>query len=55
MHVPVALVQLEVEQPQTNARIMPGTEKVGFELNSASLDTMLQGLNKIRDQLSSMS
>lgn len=34
--------------------IPPAVEKVGFELSKEALQTMLDGLSRIRDQLSAM-
>lgn len=54
MAVPTCLVQMKVQDQATNTEHMPGTTNVNFELTKQTLDTMLDGLGKIRDQLSSV-
>lgn len=55
MQVPVALVEIEMEAERTSTFDPIGkTRKVNFEVNKESLETMLEGLGKIRDQLSTM-
>lgn len=54
MAVPTAIVEVKLQQPPTQAGVMPDTRDVQFELSKESLATMLDGLGKIRDQLGSM-
>lgn len=54
MHVPMVVVQLQVESQSQLLGDMPEVNKVNFELSKEALETMLDGLGKIRDQLSSM-
>ena len=55
MQVPVALVEIEMEADRTSTFDPIGTtRKINFEVNKESLETMLEGLGKIRDQLSMM-
>lgn len=54
MSAPAVLVELTVQQPPERADIMPPTRHVAFEMNKETLDTMLDGLRRIRDQLASV-
>ena len=57
IELPLALVQLEVENEQNHVDDSIGlanSHKIVFEMNKQSLETMLDGLHKIRDQLSSL-
>lgn len=45
---------LQVQDQATSVDHMPGTTSINFELTKQTLDTMLDGLGKIRDQLSSV-
>ena len=54
MNVPVVVVGLEVEEQPTSIEELPVTRRVDFELSREALSTMLDGLGKIRDQLSAM-
>ena len=54
MNVPSVLLELAVERQPTRTDEMPGTEKVAMELSRETLETLLDGLGKIRDQLSAM-
>ncbi|XP_061578564.1 COMM domain-containing protein 9 [Cololabis saira] len=51
MSVPTCLVQLKMEDPCPPAGVEP-TSTVTVELSRESLDTILDGLGRIRDQLS---
>lgn len=55
MNVPSVSLQLSVNPQPTNSNTLQGLEKFTMELNKENLDTMLEGLGKIRDQLSAMS
>ena len=56
MQVPIALIEVEIETERTHVSDPIGiTRKLNFEVNKESLETMLEGLGKIRDQLSTMS
>jgi hypothetical protein len=55
IQVPVAVVELEVEKERTStSQPLASTEKIQFEVNKGSLETMLEGFRKIKDQLSTM-
>ncbi len=54
MNVPSVLLELAVERQPTRTDEVPGTEKVAMELSRETLETLLDGLGKIRDQLSAM-
>ena len=52
MNVPSVLMSLSVENEPVSSSSMPDTSKIVFELSAESLQTMAEGLGKIRDQLS---
>jgi len=52
--VPCVLLQVEVEAQPTRRDCFPPNEKVSMELSKEALGTMLDGMRKIRDQLSSV-
>lgn len=54
MDVPNVLLQLGIAEEQRQADVMSKTRKINIELTKESLDTMLEGLGRIRDQLSAM-
>lgn len=51
MEVPVVLMNLTVEESATREGEMPKTKKVDFELSPEALETMLDGMNRIKSQL----
>lgn len=51
MNVPVILVRLKVEGKPQRLGVIPPVREVDFELSSEALETMLDGMNKIKDQL----
>lgn len=51
MAVPSVLVDLELQDQPTSFAEMPKTRHVEFELSKEALQTMLEGLGRIRDQL----
>mmetsp|Transcript_5235 Transcript_5235/g.15365 ORF Transcript_5235/g.15365 Transcript_5235/m.15365 type:complete len:196 (-) Transcript_5235:221-808(-) len=51
MSLPTVLVDLQVEAPPENVSAMPSTRHVDFELSREALQTMLDGLGRIKDQL----
>jgi len=51
MEVPVVLMNLTVEEGATQQGEMPNTRKVDFELSPEALETMLDGMNRIKSQL----
>ena len=51
MAVPTVLVDLKTRQQPVSTGMVPGTETVSFELSKEALDTMVDGLGRIRDQL----
>ena len=54
MNVPSVLVQLKVEEQANRVGEMPKVSNVDFELSREALATMLDGLGKIKSQLSAM-
>eukprot|EP00300_Choanocystis_sp_HF-7_P032736 c4381_g1_i1.p2 GENE.c4381_g1_i1~~c4381_g1_i1.p2 ORF type:complete len:173 (+),score=50.53 c4381_g1_i1:291-809(+) len=54
MHAATCIVELTVQEEAELAGVMMGTRRVNFELNRETLETMLDGLGKIRDQLASI-
>ena len=52
MNVPVVLMRLQVEGTPEEVGIIPPVKEVDFELSKEALETMLDGMTKIRDQLS---
>jgi len=54
MAVPAVLVDLKVRAQPTTRGVVPPVENVSFELSKEALDTMVEGLGRIRDQLSSI-
>lgn len=54
MHVPTCIVEMTIQEEAHTAGVMMGTRRVNFELNRATLETVLDGLGKIRDQLQSI-
>jgi len=55
MSVPTVLVQLRVEKSPTRVDEEKQYDNVTFELDRATLETMLEGLGRIRDQLNTIS
>eukprot|EP00658_Telonema_sp_P-2_P016569 TRINITY_DN16433_c0_g1_i1.p1 TRINITY_DN16433_c0_g1~~TRINITY_DN16433_c0_g1_i1.p1 ORF type:complete len:190 (-),score=70.23 TRINITY_DN16433_c0_g1_i1:230-799(-) len=51
MAVPTVLVNLQVQEEVTSTEQMPGVRDVKFELSKQSLQTLLDGLGKVRKQL----
>ena len=54
MNVPSVVVQLKVEGARTHVDQPDNTQNITFELNRESLETILEGLGQIRDQLSTI-
>lgn len=54
MAVPSILVELSVQESSNNVFTIPDVNKVNLELSKEALETMLDGLGKIKDQLSLM-
>ncbi|OWF47966.1 COMM domain-containing protein 9-like isoform X2 [Mizuhopecten yessoensis] len=54
MSVPTCVLQMKVQENATEVDKTPEVEHVNVELSKETLDTMLDGLSKIRDQLSSV-
>jgi hypothetical protein len=54
MAVPSVLVDLKVQDQPTSTGQMPSARHVEFELSKEALQTMLDGLGRIRDQLGSV-
>ncbi|KAK2141926.1 hypothetical protein LSH36_1015g00000 [Paralvinella palmiformis] len=54
MAVPTCLLQLQVQANPSDVNQDPQTNVVNIEMSKDTLDTMLDGLGKIRDQLSSV-
>lgn len=51
----IMICVFQVREPATDASRMPPVQTVTVELSKETLDTMLNGLGVIRDQLSSVS
>ena len=51
MAVPSVLVDLKVQDQPSSTERVPCTRHVEFELSKEALQTMLDGLGRIRDQL----
>lgn len=54
MSVPTCILQMKVQDMPCDTNITPDVTNVNVELSKETLDTMLDGLSKIRDQLSSV-
>ncbi len=54
MQVPTVMVNLKIQSPPKKLGVMSGTRDIHFELSKQALNTMLDGLGKIRDQLDSV-
>ncbi|XP_003385410.1 PREDICTED: COMM domain-containing protein 9-like [Amphimedon queenslandica] len=54
MAAPTCLLQMKVQPSPVNSSELPNLESINVEFNKEKLDTMLDGLGKIRDQLSSV-
>lgn len=54
IQVPSILMSLTVENTTENTNVLPSTQTVQFELSREALETMIDGLGKIRDQLKNM-
>lgn len=55
MSMPTCIIQLQVQENAVEQNSMPSVRRLNVELTKEKLDTMLDGLGKIRDQLSSVS
>lgn len=55
MSMPTCIMQLQVQENAAEKNAMPAVRRLNVELTKEKLDTMLDGLGKIRDQLSSVS
>jgi hypothetical protein len=55
MNVPVVLVRLKVEGTPEEVGVIPPVKEVDFELSKEALETMLDGMTKIRDQINQLS
>ncbi|XP_074660254.1 COMM domain-containing protein 9-like [Tubulanus polymorphus] len=54
MSVPTCILQMQVQDAPSKRNEVPDTSCLNVELSKETLDTMLDGLSKIRDQLSSV-
>lgn len=54
LSMPTAIVQMKVEDFPTSTTEVATTDEISFEVNRDTLDTVLDGLRKIRDQLASV-
>eukprot|EP00049_Salpingoeca_infusionum_P022923 m.9570 g.9570 ORF g.9570 m.9570 type:complete len:193 (-) comp5467_c0_seq1:370-948(-) len=54
MSMPTTIVNMKVNDPPTKVGQAPSTSTVSFEVNKETLETMLDGLGRIRDQLSAV-
>ncbi|PFX23669.1 COMM domain-containing protein 9-like [Stylophora pistillata] len=55
LSMPTCIIQLQVQENAVEQNSMPSVRRLNVELTKEKLDTMLDGLGKIRDQLSSVS
>ena len=51
MAEPTTLVSMQIQEPQQKVGIMAPTKQVQFEMDKDSLNVMIDGLRRIRDQL----
>ena len=51
MSEPSVLVSMQCQEPQNQMGILAPTKQVQFELSKDSLNVMVDGLQRIRDQL----
>ena len=54
MNIPTVLLELQVQSQATKVEEIPPLEKMNLELSKPAVETLLDGLGKIRDQLSSL-
>ncbi|EDV29431.1 uncharacterized protein TRIADDRAFT_51748 [Trichoplax adhaerens] len=54
MAMPTCIMQLKIQQNQEETKLLPPQQCINLELSKETIDTMLDGLGKIRDQLSSV-
>ena len=54
MQKPSVIVALNIEDQPSSSGELPDVRKVEFEMNREALETVIDGLGKIRDQLSKM-
>jgi COMM domain containing 9 len=54
LNIPSLLVELSIEPTPHSTEAPPSVEKVSFELSREALETVLDGLGRIRDQLGAM-
>jgi COMM domain containing 9 len=54
MQIPSVIMSLHIETTPSTTIEMPQVEAVHVEMSREALETMIDGLGKIRDQLSAM-
>jgi len=54
MSVPTCFLQMQLQEPVTRSDVVPPSTCINVELSRQTLDTMVDGLCRIRDQLSSV-
>ncbi len=54
MHAPSVIMALTVEDSPSRSDELPDCQTIDFELSREALETVIDGLGKIRDQLSLM-
>ena len=54
MMVPTVVLSLQIEDQPRHVNTLPSTTVLPIELNHGAVDTILEGLNKIKEQLNSM-
>jgi hypothetical protein len=54
MHAPTVIMALTVESSPVRVDQLPDCQTIDFELSREALETVIDGLGKIRDQLSLM-
>ena len=52
MNAPSVLLSMTVENEPTTIKHIPDSHTISFEVSPESLETIIEGLGKIRDQLS---
>ena len=54
MLVPTVVLSLQIEEQPTHVNELPTTTMIPVECNYGALETILEGLNKIKEQLNTM-
>ena len=54
MMIPTVVLTLQIEDQPTSVNSMPSTSIIPVECNYNAIETILEGLNKIKEQLNTM-